>query len=71
MKVTVNGRDLKERVEALAEQEQRYFEVIKTAGVVIAGAIVFVCLSFVLHYATGGLVNFGPNSVVNAFKSLR
>jgi predicted N-acetyltransferase YhbS len=59
---------MNERVEELAEREQQYFEVIKTAGFVIVGSVVFVCLSLVLHYVAGGLIDLGPNSVVDAFK---
>jgi endonuclease V-like protein UPF0215 family len=48
VKVTINGRDMNERVEELAKREQQYFEVIKTAGFIIVGSVVLrlYCLSY-------------------------
>lgn len=71
MKVTMNGRDLRERMDLLAQREEQCFKVVESAGVVVIGVVVLVCLSFLLDYITGGLLDIGPNSVIDTFKALR
>lgn len=71
MKVTMNGRDLNERVETLERREEHYFEVIQSAVYFIVGIVMFVCLSSLLHLTTGIPVDFGADRIIDAFKSHR
>lgn len=71
MKVTMNGRDLRERMDLLAQREEQCFKVVESAGVVVIGVIVLVCLSFLLDYFTGISIDHSPNRIIDAFKALR
>jgi hypothetical protein len=71
MKITMNGRDLKERMDTLGQQELRYFEEVKSTGLMVIGAIVFICIAGVLHYFTGVPLDFGADHIINAFKTVR
>lgn len=71
MKVTINGRDLAERVDVLGKQEQHYFEVVKSAIYLIVGAFIVICLPTVLHLITFVPFDLGAGGISNAFKILR
>jgi hypothetical protein len=71
MKITMNGRDLKERMDTLGQQELRYFEEVKSTGLMVIGAFVFICIAGVLHYFTGVPLDFGADHIINAFKTVR
>ena len=70
MRVTLNGRDMTERVEKLEQREQQYFEIIKTSVVYIIGAVLVFCLPGIIYAVTGLDLGIGK-SVVDAYQSLR
>jgi|GEM_PF-6889961 len=70
MRVTLNGRDMAERVSKLEQRELQYFEVIKTAVVYIVGAVIVFCLPGVIYAVTGLDISIGK-SVADAYQSLR
>lgn len=70
MKVMVNGKAFSnERIEALEQQELRYYNEIKSTGLVVIGYIVFVCIAGLLHYVAGVPLDFGANHIIDAFKT--
>ncbi|MFC5528453.1 hypothetical protein [Cohnella yongneupensis] len=70
MKVMINGRELQERMESLGQREQSYFEVIKTAAIFIAGALLIICLPGVVDAIADVLDRFGPH-IVHAYRAIR
>lgn len=70
MRVTINGRDINERMITLEQQELRYFEIIKSAACIIVGTFLIICLPGVFHIITDLPVGFGAH-VIDAFKSFR
>lgn len=71
MKVTINGRNTKERIEALGQQELRFYKEIKSTGIIVIGYIVFVCIAGLLHYFAGVPLDLGAGHIVDAFKTFR
>lgn len=71
MKITINGKNIQERIEALEQQELRYYEEIKSTGIVVVGYLVFVCIAGILHFVAGIPLDFGADHIINAFKMVR
>jgi heme A synthase len=72
MKVMINGKQFSsERIEALEQQELRFYNEIKSTAIVVIGYLVFVCIAGILHFAAGIPLDFGANHVINAFKTFR
>lgn len=71
MTVKINGKHFSnERIEALEQQELRYYEEIKSTGIVVIGYIVLVCIAGLLHYVAGVPLDFGAHHIINAFKTI-
>jgi hypothetical protein len=72
MTVKVNGKNFSiERIEALEQQELRYYKEIKSTAFVVIGYIVFVCIAGILHYVAGIPLDFGADRIIDAFKTFR
>jgi hypothetical protein len=72
MTVKVNGKNFStERIEALEQQELRYYKEIKSTAFVVIGYIVFVCIAGILHYVAGVPLDFGADRIIDAFKTFR
>ncbi|WEK53300.1 MAG: hypothetical protein P0Y55_11950 [Candidatus Cohnella colombiensis] len=69
MKVTINGRDMTERMFDLEQRENQYFELIKTAAIFVAGALLIVCLPSMFHTIADVFTGFGKD-IITAYQSI-
>jgi hypothetical protein len=70
MKVMINGRELTERVQHLEQQERNFMDLIGTAAVFCAGALLALCLPGIFDAITDLFTSVGPH-ILDAYHSIR